>query len=352
MLPSIFSLTQNEFCSYVQEKLGKGAYHATLVYSEWFRTGRVEGANPAFNNAKELLLEIMQLVDFSIAPVSKINTYDTTQKFLLQTKEGLEFESVVIPMSFGNTLCISSQVGCKMGCVFCETGRMGLLKNLSVEEIVAQVFHARFTLQKEIRNIVFMGMGEPLDNLDAVIKAVKILTDPYGLSLAKSHITISTSGLVEGIYRLIEEVDPAVNLAVSVNAPNDMIRRKIMPVNIKHDMQELYKAMQDYLEHPRRQILVEYVLLKGVNDSLEHAEQLGSYLRGLRVKVNLIPYNAQSRSRYEPPTEEEVIAFAMHLKGMGYRTLWRQAKGRDIMAACGQLGNVELRKKLFGKIEA
>lgn len=236
-----------------------------------------------------------------------------------------------------------------MGCTFCETGRMGKLRSMSAEEIVAQVFLVR----QSVRNIVFMGMGEPLDNFEEVMRAVEVLTDPSGLRFGPSRITISTSGVVPGIYQLIERADPALNLAVSVNAPCDELRRKIMPVNVKWDMAALYEAMRAYCSHPRRQILVEYVLLKDFNDSLECADLLGAYLQGLNVKINLIPYNPQSRSRFAPPEPEVREKFAERLRELGYMTLLRGTKGRQIMAACGQLGNLQLRRAYtrIGKLE-
>jgi len=270
-----------------------------------------------------------------------------TSKFLLQFADGLESESVVIPMQAGETLCISSQIGCKMGCAFCETGRMGLLRHLSVGEIIAQVFSARFLLKKQVRNIVFMGMGEPFDNFETVMQAVRVLTEPTGLAFGPSRLTLSTSGHVAAIYRMIEEADPALNLAVSVNAPNDAVRNRIMPVNKKWNMAQLKEAMSAYCAHPRREIFVEYVLLKDVNDSLESADQLAEYLKNLRVKVNLIPYNAQSRDRFSPPAEEQQTAFLDRMRSHGYYTLLRLPKGKAIMAACGQLGNLQLRKNLI-----
>jgi len=230
-------------------------------------------------------------------------------------------------MESGTTLCISSQVGCKMGCIFCETGRMGLLKNLRADEIVAQLFIAQFQLKIKVRNIVFMGMGEPLDNYDEVMQAVKILMDPKGIGLGPSRITISTSGVVPRIYQLMEEEPPALNLAVSINAPNDLIRNKIMLINRQWDMAALKKALQAYCVHPRRQIFAEYVLMRGIHDSLECADELASYLTGLSLKVNLIPYNSRSRDRFMPPEIEVQESFMNHLRHRGYQVYCVIIKG-------------------------
>jgi 23S rRNA (adenine2503-C2)-methyltransferase len=211
------------------------------------------------------------------------------------------------------------------------------------------VFYARFELKRGIRNIVFMGMGEPFDNYDAVMQAVAVLTDAGGLGFGPSRITVSTSGKVDAILRMNQEADPALNLAVSVNAPTDEIRNRIMPVNREWNLAELKNAMMQYCQHPRREILIEYVLLKGINDSLESADLLAEYLRGLRVKVNLIPYNPQTRDRFAPPEEVQREAFLKRMRDHGYQTLLRGTKGQKIMAACGQLGNVAVRREWIRK---
>lgn len=326
-------------------RLGKGRLHAGLIYEELVRTGKFSSQNPAFNNAQNLYEAIIDQFGVSFPEVIDMRHDGITGKFLLRMHDGLEVESVLIPMQSGGTLCISSQVGCRMGCAFCETGKMGLLRNLTVEEMIIQVFIARHQLKFSLRNIVFMGMGEPFDNYDNVIQAARILTDPNGFGFGKRNITISTSGLVEAINRFSLEGEWAPNLAVSVNAPEDSVRNKLMPINRKHDMQALYASMKRYNEITGRQILIAYVLMKNLNDTPDHADRLAEYLRGLKVKINLIPYNPQSRDRYQPPELPVLEAFTKHLRDCGYYTLLRVTKGSKIMAACGQLGNLELRKK-------
>lgn len=342
---SIFAHTQNSYASAIREILGKGYDHAALIYSEWFRKGSAKGESTAFCNAKKLLEDILAITDFTLPEISHRIKQETTEKFLMRLPEGYEIESVIIPMKFGWSLCVSSQVGCRMGCTFCQTGRMGLIRQLTAQEIVAQLFIAKVLLGYPIRNVVFMGMGEPMDNFDAVMRAIDVFTDPCGLGLGKSHITISTSGRIDGIRRLMEEGDPAINLAVSVNAHNDEARTKIMPINRKYDMAALRKVLDEYCSNPRRAILAEYVMIKGHNDSLSAADELAEYLKGLRVKINLIPYNPQNPDRYQPPATEDLEAFAKRLREKGYYTLLRLTKGRQIMAACGQLGNVEYRAR-------
>lgn len=340
----IFSFTQSEFAEFIYQRLGKGKRHAALLYSQWFKTGKIDPSSWAEPQALQLAQEILQLVDQSLPPIVSEQRDGDTTKFILKMGDGLETESVLIPMQAGVTLCISSQVGCKKGCAFCETGRMGLLRSLSVSEIITQVFVARFALHSPVRNIVFMGMGEPFDNYENVMQAIRILSDPTGLNFGPSRITVSTSGCVDEIYKFIEEADPAVNLAVSINAPTDELRNRIMPVNRTWNLESLKQALIEYCKHPRREILIEYVLLKDLNDSLECADQLADLLQGLKVRVNLIPYNSQTKSRFQPPEEEVQKAFSKHLLERGYQVLLRHHKGRSIMAACGQLGNKELRK--------
>lgn len=344
----IFSYTQQEYAELIAAKLGRGYQHALKLYSAFFKEGKVAAdASWIEPQARALIEEMIQATDFSLPVRSQEIIEGDLVKFLLQFHDGLESESVMIPMQFGTTLCISSQVGCRMGCAFCETGKMGLLRHLTAAEIISQVFCAKHVFGRSVRNIVFMGMGEPLDNFEAVMQAVKVLTCSSGMGFGPSRITISTSGVVDQIYRLMKEVDPAINLAVSVNAPNDEVRNRIMPVNRKWNMGDLKKVMIEYCKHPRREILAEYVLIEGVNDSLSQADELAEYLKGLKVKVNLIPYNPQSKDRFSPPAPEVREAFLARMRENGYQTLLRGTKGQKIMAACGQLGNKEQRKKLL-----
>lgn len=345
---SIIGKTLQEYQDALFSRFGRGRQHAAFLYNSWMQSADLSKCIKKTEPQAQALLErFIEFTDFSLPAISKTQEEGNVVKFLLKFSDRLESESVLIPMEAGNTLCISSQVGCKMGCAFCETGKMGLLRNLGVEEIVSQVFVARFLLKKPVRNLVFMGMGEPFDNFDNVIHAVRVLTDQSGLRFGSSRITISTSGVVEGIYRLIEEADPALNLAVSINAPNDQIRAKIMPVNKKWDMQALKDAMIAYCAHPRREIFGEYVLLQDVNDSLEHADELVKYLEGLKVRINLIPYNPQSKDRFSPPSLEKMDAFLQRLRKKGCHALVRHPKGHKIMAACGQLGNKQLKGSLI-----
>jgi 23S rRNA (adenine2503-C2)-methyltransferase len=238
-----------------------------------------------------------------------------------------------------------------MGCTFCETAQMGLMRNLSVAEIVAQWRAARFDLDIEIDNVVFMGMGEPMDNLDAVMQAIRVLTDQNGAAISPSRITVSTVGRVAGIERFGAFVREAgfrsVGLAVSINAPNDAIRRELMPVNRAEPMDVLMEAMQAWLPRERARVLIEYVVIPQVNDRAEHADELCAYLRPLRCTVNVIPYNPRRDSPWPAPSEEAVERFVERVMANGQFVKRRQTIGRSLMAACGQLGNPTIRRRRF-----
>lgn len=280
--------------------------------------------------------------------VRRLDEGDLT-KFVQQTADGLEFESVVVPMPHGGglwrTLCVSSQVGCAWGCLFCETGQLGLRRNLTPGEIVGQVVAAQREFGGGIRNVVFMGMGEPLDNFGAVIQAVRVLTDRDGLSLARERITISTVGRTAGIRRLATLGWRRLNLAVSLNAPNDGLRSRIMPVNRLEPMAALRDALLAYPLRKCQFFMIEYVLIPGVNDAPEHAAELVEYLRPLKCVVNLIPYNPRHDSPWPAPTEESVLRFQAWVQGAGRMCKRRITKGRTQMAACGQLGNRALARR-------
>jgi len=259
---------------------------------------------------------------------------------------------VAMPAPGGRSwsLCVSSQVGCRMGCSFCETGRMGLLRNLSAAEIVAQVALAAHVLGLHVANVIFMGMGEPLDNVDAVVQAIRVLVDPAGLAVPVSHVTVSTSGEAEHVHTLLQAL-PSVRLAFSLHAPNDALRSRLMPINRRVPLALLAEAMRHCIAATRRRVTVQYVLLAGVNDHPAHAKELASFLAAVgpasRLHVNLLPYNAQSGTpRYSAPSADACKAFKAELVAARLFVKIRWTKGADKMAACGQLGNLNLRREL------
>lgn len=273
--------------------------------------------------------------------VRRVEDGDLT-KFIQCTPDGLETESVVVPMArFGRSwrsLCVSSQIGCARGCTFCETAQLGLLRNLTPAEIVGQVA-AAWREFGPIRNIVFMGMGEPFDNFDNVAEALRILLDPNGFSYSQERIRVSTVGRTRGIQRLGALGWPRIDLAISLNAPNDAIRSQIMPVNALEPMGTLREAL---LTYPRRKcghFMIEYVLIPGVNDAPEHAQEVAAFLRGIPCMLNVISYNPRQDSPWPAPSPENVAAFVAAVAATGQPVTQRVTKGRDQMAACGQLGN-------------
>lgn len=269
---------------------------------------------------------------------------DGTRKIRMTTRDGASIESVLIPMGEHVTQCISSQVGCAVDCQFCATAKLGLKRNLDAGEIVDQVYLGRRLLaevepEARISNIVYMGMGEPLHNYDNLVRSLRILTDDKGAKLAHRRITVSTSGLVPKLEKLGNETDVRPNLAVSLNAPNDAVRDRIMPINRKWNIGKLLAALRAYPLEQRRRITFEYVLLAGVNDSLADAAQLAKLLRGFKCKVNIIPYNPHPEAEYARPSPATIEAFQNECKRLGMSTYLRLPKGDDIDAACGQLAN-------------
>ncbi len=282
--------------------------------------------------------------------VTRVRPEGDVVKFCQRTDEGYEIESVLIPMGAGDktwrTLCVSSQVGCGRGCTFCQTARMGLLRNLTVDEILGQVAAAREQLGANVRNVVFMGMGEPMDNLDAVIAAIRAMHDDRVNQIPRRRITVSTVGKCDGIRRLASLGWRRLNLAVSLNAPNDEIRSRIMPINRQEPMSMLREAIATYPVRAGGHVLIEYVLIRDLNDQPAHAAELADYLRGLRTCVNLIPFNPIDDSPFDTPDEATMDDFQLALMKLGQLTFRRHTKGRLAMAACGQLGNPSLRRKV------
>jgi len=264
---------------------------------------------------------------------------DGTQKFLFRLSDGQEVEAVLIPDEERHTLCISTQVGCTLDCKFCLTGTMGLIRNLKAHEIVDQVLwtQGQMDANSALTNVVLMGMGEPLANYREVVEALSRLTNPKMVSFSPRRITLSTAGLVPQIRKLGES-GLNVNLAVSLNATTNAVRDRVMPaINKRYPIETLLRACRDYPLPPRRRLFFEYVLLKGVNDSETDARRLLQLLKGLRCKVNLIPFNEYPGSPFARPDDETVLRFQAILLKAGFSAFIRKSRGRDILAACGQL---------------
>ena len=345
---------------------GVGPGRATMAYQGVFRDG-LSHAVPAKIIIPEIVERHEEIVDEGVT-IKFVQRLPNPEHRL--SDHGIDFddiESVIIPMlgrsgRTTHTLCVSSQVGCAMGCDFCETAQMGLMRSLRADEIVQQWWTAKFIEGYHIDNIVFMGMGEPMDNLDEVLKAIACLADHSGAHIPMSAITVSTVGRVDGLRRIEQQVKQPgwgkLGLALSLNAPNDEIRSQLMPINKKWDMAELQQVLLDLREvRGGRKIMIEYVLIPGVNGDIEHADQLAQWMKpflkdptrekgkGHSGLLNVIPYNPRRDSPWPAPTQDQIDAFVMRLIGHGVFVNCRRTKGRDTMAACGQLGTAEIRRR-------
>lgn len=271
--------------------------------------------------------------------VKSKGSIDGTQKFLFKLEDGNLIESVLIPDEDRLAYCVSTQVGCSMGCRFCLTGMSGLQRNLYLDEIVDQIIYVRGILPEDVRltNIVMMGMGEPLANAENLLKAIDIITHKDGLAISPRRITISTAGIIPGIEELGRQKSH-VNLAVSLNSTTDEQRSYLMPVNRRYPLQDLILALRRYPLPPRRRITFEYILLKGINDSPEDAIRLAGLVRGIRCKINLIPFNSYPGAIFEMPDEEAILRFQQILINRHLTAFIRKSRGGEISAACGQLG--------------
>jgi len=289
-------------------------------------------------------LERQQLASFFYISMPKIirseTSCDGTKKFLFELVDNLTIESVLIPDEERKTLCISSQVGCRQACRFCLTGSGGFKRDLKAYEIVDQVLEISHLLREEgtrgITNIVLMGMGEPLANIDQVVKALKLITSSKGLGFSPRRVTVSTDGMVPEMEKLGDS-GVKVNLAVSLNATTDEVRDTIMPVNKRYPIKDLLAACKRFPLEPRRRITIEYVMLRGVNDAVEDAQRLIKLLRGIKCKVNLIPFNPFAGSEFKRPDDAKMRRFQKILLDAHYTAPIRESRGRDISAACGQL---------------
>jgi len=339
-------MTRAQFVAAARER-GRTAHAALEAYRALFRDGVVP--------------DWCEVPDY---PVTATLVEGATSKFVLRLTdagmEGLETESVLIPMPRASgtttTLCVSSQIGCAMGCRFCETAQMGLIKNLRADQIVHQWWSAthrvpRGEAQSAVKNIVFMGMGEPTDNIDEVIQAIRVLVDHDGAGVPASNISISTVGNPDGIRKIGELVREEgfhrLNLALSLNAPNDRVRTEIMPVNRAWPMARLKDALLEFPRYSQAAFCVEYVLIPGVNDSDEHCDEVCTFLREIRCSLNVIPYNPRRNSPWPAPDEESVARFIARAVANGQFTKRRGTKGRNVMAACGQLGNEKIRARKY-----
>ena len=341
-----FDLSIEDLGALLVERFDTPAYRAQQLFDWVYRKG-VRDFNAMSNVSKELRPELAAAFMFpDITYRTRQVGSDGTRKYLFEVDGGNCVEAVMIKQPKRMTLCVSSQVGCGMGCAFCRTGTMGFVRNLRPSEIVRQVLGAIEDAKQfgdEFRNIVFMGMGEPLHNVKHVKTALKILTSHYGLSIPARKITVSTVGLVPAIKELASDGYLA-SLAVSLNATTDEVRSQIMPINKRFPIEMLLQAMREYPIKGRKKITIEYVLLAGVNDSAEDLKRLPKLLRGIPCKINLIPYNENAGLGFKAPLAEQIDRWYRTLVSKGVDATIRWSKGQDISAACGQLATAEGRR--------
>lgn len=330
-----FSLTMPELTEAIKG-LGKPGFRAQQLY-RWIYGQGIQDFDQMTNLSKDFRKEVPEMFDFSLPEILTVHkSVDGTTKILFSVGLGRSVEAVLIPSKGRLTICLSSEVGCNMACKFCYTGKQKLQRRLEAWEIVGQFTQAQRLLPpgERITNIVFMGMGEPLDNPDAVFKACEILHSSWGFNLSRKRITISTSGIVPMIPKVTEA---GVRLAVSLNGVNDEIRSEIMPINKRWPLKELLEACREHCRATGDKVTLEYVLLKGVTDSIEDARELHALTKSVPCKINIIPFNEHPDSGFHRPDEATIVRFQNELIRLGSHVLRRKTMGRDIYAACGQL---------------
>ncbi len=319
--------------------LDEKKFRAKQIF-DWLHNKNIESFNDMKNISKQT---IAKLEEFTYIPSLKIeekleSNEDGTVKYLFELRDGTFIESVFMKYKHGNAVCISTQVGCRMGCTFCASTIGGLVRNLSVGEMLGQIYKIQHDTGEKITNIVLMGSGEPLENFDNVIRFIENINSEKGLNISQRNITLSTCGLIDKIYELAD-MKLKINLAVSLHATNQETREKIMPIAKKFMFEELLQACKYYGDVTKRRVTFEYALIHGVNDNVIQANELGRKIKGSLSHINLIPVNKVSENSYEKSKTRAIKDFANILKSMGVETTIRRELGSDINAACGQLRN-------------
>ena len=333
-MKSIFDLKLEDLTSYLEEN-GYSKFVSKQIY-DWIYKKRVFDFDKMSNIKLELREQLKKDFDISMLKLVRRQTSKETNKYLFELDDGNLIESVLMRHDYGLSVCVSSQIGCNMGCSFCESGRLKKVRDLLPGEIVRQILMIEEDVGMRISSVVVMGIGEPFDNYDNIMDFIRIINSPFGVAIGARHITVSTSGLVPMIKRYADE-DLQTNLAISLHAPNDELRNKIMKVNKAYNISELIAAINEYIEKTNRRVTIEYVMLNMVNDSEDNAKELANLLKGMNVYVNLIPYNETSHIEYKKSPNDRVMKFYDTLKRRGINVTVRREFGGNIDAACGQL---------------
>ena len=331
---NIYSLSRKDLENYF-ENIKEKKYKAIQVY-DWLYKKRVTSFEKMTNIKKEIINKLKE--DFTIDKPEIIKTQDgkDVHKYLFNLKDNEKIEAVLMNHDYGNSLCVSSQVGCNMGCAFCESGRLKKRRNLSVDEMVSQILLIEEITKTRISHVVLMGIGEPFDNYENVMKFIDIINDDNGIAIGARHITVSTCGIVPKIKEFTKE-KRGVNLAISLHAPNDELRSKLMKINKVYKLEDIIDAVKEYLTINNRKVTFEYIMLKGVNDNEKCAKELSNLLQGLNCYVNLIPYNETSHIEFKKTDNKEIMKFYDILKKNKINVTVRREFGSEVDAACGQL---------------
>ncbi|MBP3307556.1 23S rRNA (adenine(2503)-C(2))-methyltransferase RlmN [Anaerotignum sp.] len=327
------------------KELGEPKFRAKQIF-DWLHAKQVDSFEEMTNLSKGLREKLSETASINGVEIVRklVSQIDGTRKYLFALSDGAIIESVLMKYEHGNTVCISTQVGCRMGCKFCASTLDGVERGLTAGEMLSQIYAIQKDCGERVHGTVLMGSGEPLDNYDNVVKFLRLINDPKGQNMGQRHITLSTCGLVEKMYDLAEE-DLQITLAVSLHAPNDGIRTQTMPIAKVYSMEKLLQACRDYADKTKRRITFEYALIHGVNDGDEHAWELVKKLRDMLCHVNLIPVNDVKERNYVKSTADRVKRFAGILNENGVETTVRRKLGSDIDAACGQLRRSHMKEQ-------
>lgn len=331
---NLYGLTLDELESYFIS-IGDKKFRAKQIY-EWLYKKRVKSFDEMSNINKETLNNISKEYSMDRIKIIKKDESKEVKKYLFELSDTEKIEAVVMFHDYGNSLCISTQVGCNMNCSFCESGRLKKVRNLESHEMVQQVLEVEEDIKARITHIVLMGIGEPFDNYDNVMKFIRIINNPFGIAIGARHITISTCGIIDKIKMFMNE-NLQVNLAISLHASNDELRSKIMPINKVYNINELISTVKEYINKTNRRVTFEYIMIDGVNDSESNALELSKLLRGINCYVNLIPYNETSHIEYKRSSNDKILKFYDILKKEKINVTIRREFGNIVTAACGQL---------------
>ena len=333
-MKNIFGITFNELENYFHS-INESNYRATQIYDYLYKK-RMYNIDNMTNISKESRKKIANDFDFSFIKLITKQEDTDVKKYLFELADGNTIESVLMYHNYGISLCVSSQVGCNMGCRFCESGRLKKVRNLETYEIVEQLLMIEKDINSRITHVVVMGIGEPFDNYDNVMNFIRIITSNKGINLGSRHVTVSTCGVIPGIEKFMKDF-AQVNLAISLHAPNNTIRDKIMPINKAYPIEDLIKTIKKYLSTTNRRVTFEYIMLENVNDSISCAKELANLLKGMNCYVNLIPYNETENIQFKRTKKMQILAFYDILKKSGINVTIRKEFGGNVDAACGQL---------------